>query len=401
MLARGVQAEVGRNRFALAGGTDTRAKKSAGDATPRKVHGAIPIPSSMASVTRRLLLQSRRCPYAAPSRSTPNYASQRPRQFSTTPSRSARNREDEPPRPPPKAAQPVTHTPEELTAQLQKFAQDFQQLDPKAVAEAARKGKHGMPIANDFELESDEDYEMIEDDKNRVKEGFWAEGEESMGADEDYYGDDLTSDGHHQLQVHRQMREYARLIAWELPLLSQLARPFEPPTAANPFRFRYTSYLGESHPAANKVVVEFSPSDMDLTDVQRSKLIKLSGPRYNPSSDIIKLSTEQFDTQTQNKRFLGETIQALLTEAKDATDTFEDVPFDFRHHTPKVRHEFPKEWILTAERKKYLAEKRAETARLQDEKRGNGLLVDGQTIIDTSLPFAEAEPVLVEAPRRK
>lgn len=183
--------------------------------------------------------------------------------------------------------------------------------------------------------------------------------------------------------------------------MTELARPFEPPTAATPFRFRYTSYLGESHPAANKVVVEFSPSDLGLTAQQRAKLIKLSGPRYNPSSDLIKLSTEQFDTQTQNKRFLGETIESLIAEAKDATDTFEDVPFDFRHYKPKVHHEFPKEWILTEERKKYLAAKRAESARLEDEKKGNGMLVDGRTIIETSLPFADAEPVLVEAPRKR
>ncbi len=142
---------------------------------------------------------------------------------------------------------------------------------------------------------------------------------------------------------------------------------------------------------------------MGLTEQQRAKLIKLSGPRYNPSSDIIKLSTEQFDTQTQNKRFLGETIQTLLAEAKDATDTFADVPFDFRHHKTKVRHEFPKEWILTEERKKYLAEKRAEMARVEDTKKGNGMLVDGATVIETSLLFAGEgeEGVLVEAPRRK
>lgn len=170
--------------------------------------------------------------------------------------------------------------------------------------------------------------------------------------------------------------------------MTELARPFEPPTASTPFRFRYTSYLGESHPATNKVVVQFSPSDLGLTSTQRAKLIKLAGPRYNPSSDLIKLSTEQFDTQTQNKRFLGDTIQNLLTEAKDARDTFEDVPFDFRHHKPKVRHEFPAEWVLTAERKAYLEQKRGEAARLQDIKAGNGELVDGKTVIDTSLPLS-------------
>lgn len=99
---------------------------------------------------------------------------------------------------------------------------------------------------------------------------------------------------------------------------------------------------------------------------------------------------------------MGETIQGLIAEAKDGKDTFEDVPFDFRHHKPKVRHEFPKEWVLTSERKAYLAFKRAEAARLQDQKAGNGELIDGESVIDTSLPFlTEAEPVLVEAPRRK
>ncbi|KAH6633042.1 mitochondrial ribosomal subunit protein-domain-containing protein [Boeremia exigua] len=356
----------------------------------------------MASVTRRLLLQSRRCPSSTAPRSTPKCVSQWQRPFSTTPGRSARNREDEPPQAPAKPAKPVTHTPEETTAQLRKLAEDFRQMDPAIAKDAARKGKDGWPLASEFNLETEEDFQMTRDEARAVKQGFWAEGEESMGADEDYYGDDLTRDGHAQLRSHRHLRAYARLIAWEMPLLHQLARPFEPPTAATPFRFRYTSYLGESHPAANKVVVEFSPSDLGLTELQRAKLIKLSGPRYNPSSDLVKLSAEQFDSQTQNKRFVGETIQSLIAEAKDATDTFEDVPFDFRHHKPKTRHQFPKEWILTEERKHYLAAKRAETARLQDEKVGNGLLIDGQTIVDTSLPFAEqAEPVLVAAPRRK
>jgi len=235
-----------------------------------------------------------------------------------------------------------------------------------------------------------------------VKQGFWAEGEESMGPDEDYHADDITSDGDGVLQQHRYLRKYARLVAWELPLLSHLAKPFEPPTASTPFRFRYTSYLGESHPAANKVVVEFSPSDLGLAPQQRDKLIKLSGPRYNPSSDLIKLSAEQFDTQTQNKRFLGETITSLVAEAKDATDTFEDVPFDFRHHREKAFHEFPREWILTPERKRYLEAKRAEKARLEDERKGNGRLVDGQLVVEARLPLLEQEvPVLVETRKRK
>ncbi|CAO2655686.1 Nn.00g044890.m01.CDS01 [Neocucurbitaria sp. VM-36] len=278
-------------------------------------------------------------------------------------------------------------------------------LDPEIVEDAIRKGKQGIPIAQDFELEKDEDWDIEEDDKRKIATGFWAEGEESMGPDEDYFGDDLTSHGHGELQQHRELREYARLIAWELPLLSQLARPFEPPTPSTPFRFRYTSYLGESHPASNKVVVEFSVNDLSLDAQQVSKLIKLAGPRYNPDTSIVKLSCEKFDTQAQNKRFLGETITALVKEAKDKKDTFADVPFDFRHHKPKPRFEFPKEWVLTAERKKYLEEKRRTVAQIEDERLHNGELVDGKTVIETSLPFmekaAQAEPVMVGGSRGK
>lgn len=184
----------------------------------------------------------------------------------------------------------------------------------------------------------------------------------------------------------------------------ELAKPFTPPTPAHPFRFRYTSYLGESHPAINKVVVEFDPTDLSLPAPSVSKLIKLAGPRYNPSTSVIKLSCESFDTQAQNKRFLGETIKGLIEEAKDATDLFEDVPFDFRHHRPKKRVEFPKEWVLTSERKKYLESKRGEMAKMEDERRENGRMVDGKNVIDTSLPFVaegveEAVPVMVPGRR--
>lgn len=122
-------------------------------------------------------------------------------------------------------------------------------------------------------------------------------------------------------------------------------------------------------------------------------MIKLAGPRYNPSTGIIKLSCEQFDTQAQNKRFLGTTIETLIKEAKDTKETFEDVPFDFRHHKPKKFHKFPEAWALTPERKMYLENKRAEKKKLDEEKLYNGQLVDGKTVIDTSLPFLGAEQV--------
>lgn len=83
-----------------------------------------------------------------------------------------------------------------------------------------------------------------------------------------------------------------------------------------PLRFRYTSYMGEFHPAEKKVVVEFSPADFGLTAVQQEKMKKLAGSRYNPEKEIIKMSCESFEHQAQNKRHLAETVEKLVAEAK-------------------------------------------------------------------------------------
>ncbi len=84
-----------------------------------------------------------------------------------------------------------------------------------------------------------------------------------------------------------------------------------------PLRFRYTTYMGEQHPAEKKVVLEFSPTDMPgLTKVQAEKLRKLVGVRYNPEKDVVKISCEMFETQAQNKRYLGDIVESLLGEAK-------------------------------------------------------------------------------------
>jgi len=98
---------------------------------------------------------------------------------------------------------------------------------------------------------------------------------------------------------------------------AEFAKEFRPPTQDEVLRFRYTTYMGEFHPADRKVVVEFCPEDLaDLTDLQRMKLKKLAGARYNPEKDIVKMSCERFEHQAQNKRYLGDTVQKLIEAAK-------------------------------------------------------------------------------------
>jgi small subunit ribosomal protein S35 len=189
----------------------------------------------MASISRRLVLVSRRCPSRTPSSyATPKYTAQwQARPLSTTPARRADKNNPEPPKeaaipgaptsdPIEKASNPDV-APQKPTAAsaLQQLVEDLKALDPELIQDAIRKGKQGISWTNSEETKNmdDEDWVIHEDDPRKI--GFWGEGEASLGKDEDYYGDDLTSLGHGELEQHRELREYARLIAWELPLLNR------------------------------------------------------------------------------------------------------------------------------------------------------------------------------------
>ncbi|KAH7326027.1 xylose isomerase [Stachybotrys elegans] len=205
---------------------------------------------------------------------------------------------------------------------------------------------------------------------------------------DEFNEDDITSMAHGKLDEVREMRHYARLAVWEMPLLSKFAKPFVPPSKDHVLRWRYTTYMGESHPAEKKVVVQFSPDDLGLTPVQAEKLKKLAGPRYNPETHVIKISCESYEHQAQNKRYLSNLVDDLIAAAKDPKDTFEDIPLDVRHHEFKVKPKFPKHWRMSEKRQAQLNEYRAKLLATDLEKETNGKLVNGQLLIDQNLTKA-------------
>ncbi|CAO1602893.1 37S ribosomal protein S24, mitochondrial [Xanthoria calcicola] len=242
----------------------------------------------------------------------------------------------------------------------------------------------------------------------RITPGLMAMGEvdeQDSGEDEDFEGDDITSIAHGELEQHREIREYARIAAWEMPMLSKLAKPFVLPPQDKPLRFRYTTYMGETHPAAKKVVLEFCTRDLPgLSEAQRIKLVKLIGVRYNPDTDLVKMSCEMFETQAQNKRYLGDLVDTLMAEARDASDMFEDVPLDFRHHKPKPKFEFPEQWKLTEERRAQLDQNLKQRELAEKEREEAGRLVDGAKIIEQvmeAMTVKAPAAVRVEAPKGK
>jgi small subunit ribosomal protein S35 len=166
--------------------------------------------------------------------------------------------------------------------------------------------------------------------------------------------------------------------------------------------------MGEFHPAEKKVVVQFAPDDLKLTPVQTDKLKKLAGARYNPETELIKMSCESFEHQAQNKRYLSDLVDDLIAAAKDPKDTFADIPLDVRHHQFKNKPKFPKEWLLTPDRRRELDEHRQRLAIADLQKTEKGLLVDGQklheevlmkNLIEEQKKEQEKVAELVAAPR--
>lgn len=258
--------------------------------------------------------------------------------------------------------------------------------------------------------------------KEKRSDGLFDGLEDEMpetGPEPDFQPDDIMSNAHGELEQHRELREFYRLIAWDMPLLwgelsgvnpceelklmaTDHQKPFEPPTAATPVRFRYTTYLGETHPAEKKVVCTFNPHAVpDMTEQQADKLIKLLGPRYDSVKKEAKLSCELHPTMAQNKRYIGDLLEKLVDEAKNGEDKFEDVPIDLRHMRKRLQKEgkrqitFPEEWKMTEERRAQLQVQWALSEKRQQEALEQGTLVQGAGVRhQIPVPGQQAETVM-------
>lgn len=73
------------------------------------------------------------------------------------------------------------------------------------------------------------------DPPERITPGLMAMGEideQDSGEDEEFDGDDITSIAHGELEQHREIRDYARIAAWEMPMLSSMMHPSSLPVTA-------------------------------------------------------------------------------------------------------------------------------------------------------------------------
>ncbi|KAF4768611.1 hypothetical protein N7455_012387 [Penicillium solitum] len=239
-------------------------------------------------------------------------------------------------------------------------------------------------------LQIDKEEDLRFEDIRPRRPGFWAEDEPDElvntleDGDEEINDDEITSLAHAEMELHREMREYARITAWDMPMLSKLAKPFTLPPQTHILRFRYTTYMGEQHPAEPKVVVELASQDLTptyLTEAQRQTFLKLAGTRYNPQTDIIRMSSEKFGSRAQNKRYLADVVNSMIKEAKEG-DSFADIPLDLRHHKYKTRLQFPESWNMTEARRSQLAARRKERLAAEETR---AALVDGNSVVSDAI----------------
>lgn len=104
---------------------------------------------------------------------------------------------------------------------------EFDAENRRVVAEFNNLGKRAEIFAELDKKVNQLDKEVdLRIDEDRTKQrGFWAEDDPDEFAqvedgDEEINDDEITSMAHAEMELHREAREYARIAAWDMPMLS-------------------------------------------------------------------------------------------------------------------------------------------------------------------------------------
>jgi small subunit ribosomal protein S35 len=147
----------------------------------------------------------------------------------------------------------------------------------------------------------------------------------------------------------RRNEQLNRVAAYEMPLLAKFRQSYQPKSSEiSPIKLTYqTDFSDESNSFNRKVVLQVNINDLQLNDKQKHKFKLLSGSKFNYDTNVVKIKCNSFPEPTQNARFAVDTLNKLLTESKDLTEDFADIPLDSRHM--KINHKkplpkFPDNW---------------------------------------------------------
>lgn len=105
----------------------------------------------------------------------------------------------------------------------------FDEENTRMVAEFNDPGKRAAAFEeleqSILKIDKEEDLRFEEIRRPR-RAGFWSEDEPDdlvnmlEDGDEEINDDEITSMAHAEMELHREMREYARITAWDMPMLS-------------------------------------------------------------------------------------------------------------------------------------------------------------------------------------
>ena len=138
-------------------------------------------------------------------------------------------------------APPVPSFPLDLNPNDQNYyrnASEQERADFKAEYELMEKTFNDPDFLDEMDAEINRMAEDVENDLGsdsiptpKIRQGLLNMGEEDeLGdeEDEEFEGDDISSLAHGDLEQHREIREYARIAAWEMPLLSSQSHLSDP-----------------------------------------------------------------------------------------------------------------------------------------------------------------------------
>lgn len=113
---------------------------------------------------------------------------------------------------------------EQFDAENRRIVEEFNDPQKRAAAFAEIEN-----LANQVEREEP----MRFNDEPERRRGFWAEDDGDEFAlvedgDEAFNDDEITSMAHAEVELHREIREYARIAAWDMPLLSRMPSRYFP-----------------------------------------------------------------------------------------------------------------------------------------------------------------------------
>lgn len=113
---------------------------------------------------------------------------------------------------------------------------------------------------------------------------------------------------------------------------------FQPPPASHHIRLRVQDYMGEPHPANNKVTLSLSIPKLGLSSSEAHNFKLIAGPRWDSTNDTFTISCDSEQSREGNVKWCSDVLERLISEAKvivlSLTSALTDKGASINHRPP-------------------------------------------------------------------